>query len=213
MIIPIIAVADSSQSLAPALITASVAIFVFVANQWLLFLTKRSEMLREKLERLWQSLLVVLRQTRPITAYSDELNEEIARNLHERAHLLNESLLEPTTFIALYFPDLKHRYLRITKACGELVVVMRKPPLPEPGGGPEGSPSLIETYRAMLAKPGFFKELSAASAQAKREVAALQVFMREDQNKLVKYPWLVIAQKWKELSDPIVPPQNFNETH
>ncbi len=208
-----IATADSSQSLAPALITASAAIFVFVANQWLLFLTKRSEMLREKLERLWQSLLVVSRQTRPITAYGDEMNEEIARNLHERAHLLIESLLEPTTFIALYFPALNFRYSKITKACGELAKVMRKPPLPEPGGGHQGSPSLVATYRAMLAKPGFFKELGAASENAKKEVEDLLVFMRADQTKLIKEPWQVIAQKWSELSDPIVPPQNFNETH
>ncbi len=202
-----------SQSLAPALITASVAILLFAANQWVLFLTKRSEILREKLERLWQSLLVVQRQTRPITAYGKEMNEEIARNLHERAHLLIESLLEPTTFIALYFPALNFRYSRITEACGELVNVMRKPPLPEPGGGPEGSPSLVATYHAMLKKPGFFMELSAASAKAKKEVEDLQVFMREDQTKLTKNPWQVIAQKWSELSDPIVPNQNFNEPH
>ena len=183
MIIPSIAEIPVS-SFVPALITATVAIFLFIVNQWLLFITKRSEVLREKLEQLWMSLLVISRQTRPITAYGDdeEMNEEIARNLHERATLLIESLLEPTTFIALYFPDLKCKYSRITKTCGVLTEVMRRPPLAKP----LGASSLASTYVEMMKKPGYFKELRAASKNAKKEIGDLQVYMRENQSILIR---------------------------
>lgn len=168
-------------SLAPALITASVAIALFAANQWALFFSKRSEVLREKLERLWQALLIVSRQTRPITVYGDELNEEIARNLHERAQQLIESLLEPTTFIALYFPQLNCRYSRVTMACGELTEIMRKPPIKESEGE-----SLAATYVRMMKEPGFFQNLNDASERAKKEVGDLHLYMRENRSILTK---------------------------
>lgn len=169
------------SSLVPALITTSVALLIFAANQWLLFISKRSDVLREKLEHLWKALLIISRQTRPITAYGNDLNEDIARNLHERAHQLLESLLEPTTFIALYFPQLKCRYSRVNKACGELAEIMRRPPIT----GKKGE-TLEMTYVKMLQKSGFTKELMDASERAKKEVGDLQIYMRANQSILIK---------------------------
>lgn len=170
-----------TTSIPSALFSIAGAIVGYGVSQWILFVTKRSEVLREKLEELWQSLLMVSRQTRPITAYGDELNEEIARNLHERAQLLIESLLMPTTFIALYFPQLNCRYSRITKACGDLAAVMRRPPITG-----STNQTLAATYVKMMERPGFYKELTAASERAKAEIGDLQVYMREHQNSLIK---------------------------
>lgn len=178
-------------SLLPAAITAGVAILIFMVNQWLLFVTKRSEVLREKLEKLWLSLLVVSRQTRPITAYGEKLDEEIARNLHERANLLIESLLEPTTFIALYFPQLNCKYRNVTKACGELAAIMRKPPIKQ-----SERENLAATYVRMMKEPGFIKSLEDASEDAKKEVGDLQVYMRENQPVLVKTLAGMIQDRW-----------------
>lgn len=187
----ILADAPVSPSLIPVLVGAGVSAVVsftiFVLTQLWLYHKGKSDVLREKLEELWKSLSEVMRRARPFNSIDDRLTPEVAKALRDNANILMESILLPTPFVALYFPDLNTRYHRVTAACRELVRVMKSPPGSKLTEGDDNA-RIYAIYENSKEEPAYFRELQKAAVAMRDEVANFQVYLRENQDSLIKTP-------------------------
>jgi uncharacterized membrane protein YgaE (UPF0421/DUF939 family) len=190
----------SVSSLIPVLVGAGISAFVsfsiFVLTQLWLYHKGKSDLLRDKLEEFWKSLIDVLQKTNPIKHYSNILTEEVFKNLNERATELNESLLLPTPYVALYFPVLNKKYSRIKHACGELAKLMRKCPVTF-----EHNKSQSERYTDKLKIKDYLTELTENTLQAKAEINEMLEYLKDNQGLLIKAPKHAIIAKMDDWSD------------
>ncbi len=187
----LLAQSSAIPSLTPVLvgagISAVVSFTIFVLTQLWLYHKGQSDLLRAKLEELWKWLSEVMRRARPFNSIDDRRTPEVAKSLRDNANILMESILLPTPFVALYFPDLNTRYHRVTAACRELVRVMKNPPGSKPADG-EDNAKIYAIYENSKEEPAYFRELQKAAVGMRDEIASFQVYLRENQGSLIKTP-------------------------
>lgn len=187
----ILAATSESSSLIPVLvgagISASVSFAIFVLTQLWLYHKGKSDVLREKLEELWKSLSEVKRRARPFNSIDDRLTPEVAKALKDNANILLESILLPTPFVALYFPDLSCKFHLMTAACGQLVKLMKNPPGSELAEGDDNA-KIYAIYENSIEEPAYFRELQKAAVAMREEITDFQVYLRENQGSLIKTP-------------------------
>lgn len=201
----ILAAAAGNPSLIPVLIGAGLSAFIsfsiFVLTQFFLFHKSRSDLLRAKLEELWKSVAEVMRRARPFNSIDDSLTPEAVKELRDSANILLESVVLPTPFIALYFPDLNTKYHRVTASCRELVKEMKNPPVSRHQKGAENmNMNMYQAYTDSQKEPGYFKELHEASGVVRTEIGNFLVYLRENQARLIKTPQYVLIDRFEEFS-------------